>query len=88
MEIWYTQNDLEKIEHLNLLLTRLEINIHEIREDDKTILETKHKSRIREILSYNCNLYANLHQSYQSISKFSQDLLRNTSCLEYLVDIL
>lgn len=94
MEIWYNNNDEKQIKSLFLLVQRLELmldqneNYSNINIRKEKIIGTKYKTEISQILDNNKFLETFLDQSFENISKFQQDLTRNTSCMEYLIDIM
>lgn len=63
-------------------------NYNNINLKDEKITGTKHEGDIKDILESNRFLETFLHQSFENISTFQQNLARNTSCVEYLIDIL
>ena len=88
MEVWYTSDSKEKIKQLTLLLRRLEINMHKIEVDEEEIENCDQENEVKKILLNNAFIKNHLNRTFENLSKFNQDLCRNTQCLKYMIDIM
>ena len=89
MEVWYSVSSDEKIAYMELLLRSLEKKLHLTHVDEKDqIIEGANQKKIRSILENNRFMQAHLNKSFKDLITFVQDLSRNTSCIEYLLEIM
>lgn len=90
IEIWYTKDNCKEMNQLNLLLRRLESNLHQVRRVNlaNSIDGVEESDDMNMKIENNLFLDTHLKQAYSNIDKFSQDLSRNSSCLGDIIEIL
>lgn len=91
IEMWYMQDECRELNQLNLLLRRLETNMHSIRKlnlGQDAIEGTSQSEEMNLKIEDNLFLDTHLKKAYSNLNKFSQDLARNSSCLSDILEIL
>lgn len=86
IEVWSNDPSSKKFVELKLLLKRLLANMNEI-EMEEMEMETQDPD-LMNLLKQNPFLNDSLISEFDNLSSFSQDLLRNTGCLESALEIL
>lgn len=86
LEVWIGLENSSKIGELNIHLNRLLADLHIIDTEESNI--DGGSPELLEILARNSFLDDSLRLVYDNLYPFYQDLMRNTGCIENLIEIL
>lgn len=62
--------------------------MHKTEMEEETIENCDDEKLVKEILNSNLFIKSHLSRTFENLSKFNQDLCRNTQCLQYMIDIM